>query len=66
MCQPERLTKHHYASCCVPRDCGCMPPFRRYRSRDEERERLETYRDQLKMELAGVEERIGEFESKNP
>jgi len=43
-----------------------MPPVRRYYSQDEERERLENYREQLKMELAGVEERIGEFETKNP
>jgi hypothetical protein len=43
-----------------------VPPFRRYYSQEEERERLETYREQLKMELTGVEERIGEFENKKP
>ena len=66
MCQPGRLSRHHNASCCVPRDCGCMLPFRHYYSGEEERERLESYREQLRKELAGVEERIGEFESKNP
>ena len=43
--------------------CGCSCGeggmfFRRYISKKEEQERLEEYRDQLKKELTGVEERI--------
>jgi hypothetical protein len=45
-------------NCCGPCGCGCSPPGRRYYSSDEERERMEYYREQLKKELAGVEERI--------
>ena len=41
--------------CC---ECGCGSSFRRFFSSEEERECLETYRDQLKKELAGVEEQI--------
>jgi hypothetical protein len=39
-----------------------MPPFRRYYSATEEQEHLQTYRDQLKKELEGVEERISSLE----
>jgi hypothetical protein len=38
--------------------CGCGPGLRRFVSPEEERERLESYRDQLKKELAGVEDHI--------
>ena len=64
MCQTENVTNRTGMSgnCCVPCECGCCPPFRRYYSSDEERERLESYRDQLKKELAGVEERIDGME----
>ena len=48
---------------CSPCECGCVSPFRRYYSSEEEQERLQTYRDQLKKELAGVEERISDLES---
>lgn len=44
--------------CC---GCGCGTFFRRFISAKEEQERLEEYRDQLKKELAGVEERIQEL-----
>jgi len=44
--------------------CGCGTPFRRFVSSKEEQERLEGYSDQLKKELAGVEERIKELEGK--
>ena len=41
--------------------CGCGGFFHRhYFSRQEEKERLEEYRDELKKELAGVEERLRE------
>jgi hypothetical protein len=47
--------------CC---GCGCAPSFRRFISSEEEQECLETYRDQLKKELAGVEEHIKELKAK--
>lgn len=45
-------------------DCGCIPFFRRFYSSKEELEGLEDYRDQLKKELAGVDERIRENKGK--
>lgn len=62
MCQPRRMHRHMDMSKCSPCECGCMPPFRRYYSSGEEREHLEKYRDQLKKELAGVEEKISGIE----
>jgi len=51
-----------------PCSCGCCSGHgafvRRFISKEEKRERLEEYRDQLKKELAGVEERIQELECK--
>jgi len=44
--------------------CGCGVLFRRFISAKEEQERLEDYRDQLKKELAGLEERIQELKAK--
>lgn len=44
--------------------CGCGSFFRRFISRKEEQEMLEGYRDQLKKELEGVEERIRELKIK--
>jgi hypothetical protein len=61
MCHSTRGARHPEVSGFVPCDCGCTPPLRRYYSSEEERERLESYREQLKKELAGVEERIGEL-----
>ena len=61
MCQTSRITRHLDMPGCSPCECGCMPPFRRYYSSEEELERLETYREQLKKELDGVEERIGKM-----
>ncbi len=44
---------------------GCCVPFeRRFVSAKEERERLEKYRDELKKELAGVDQRMKELEGK--
>jgi len=48
--------------CCEPCECGCCPPFRSHYSSKEKRDCLEIYRDQLKKELAGVEERISGME----
>ncbi len=66
MCQPrgdQRSfgTRESNCGCC---GCGCGPFFRRFISAKEEQERLEEYRDQLKSELAGVEERIQELKGK--
>jgi hypothetical protein len=66
MCQPGGRQSYTGMSgctcgCC---GCGCGPPFRRFFSSTEERECLEACRDQLKKELAGVEERIKEFKDK--
>ena len=44
-------------------DCGCLP-LRRFFSSREEQEWLENYRDQLKKELEGAEERIKELKRK--
>jgi hypothetical protein len=66
MCQPV-ITPRYISmptctcGCC---GCGCGPPFRRLYSFKEERECLESYRDQLTKELAGVEERIKELKGK--
>ena len=58
-----------------PADCGCScccsqehghshgMHFRHFASKQEMKERLEHYEDQLKKELAGVEERIHELEN---
>lgn len=46
--------------CC----CGCGSSFRRFMSAKEERERIEDYREQLKKELAAVEEHLKEIKSK--
>jgi len=48
--------------------CGCCCEadtrlVRRYKTAKEEMEKLENYRDELKKELAGVEERIRELKS---
>lgn len=47
--------------CCGP---GAVMLFRHFVSRKEELERLEEYRDQLKKELTGLEERIQESKGK--
>ena len=64
MCQTENVTNRTGMSgnCCGPCECGCCPPFRRYYSAEEEQERLAAYRDQLKKELADVEECISNIE----
>jgi hypothetical protein len=60
MCQTREHRRHHpEASGCCCCGCGCGHSFRRFFSSQEERERLENYRDQLKKELAAVEERLG-------
>ena len=66
MCQPIEIPRYTGMSectcgCC---GCGCGSSFRSFFSAKEEQERLEKYRDQLKKELAGVEECIKEFKNK--
>jgi hypothetical protein len=66
MCQPSRTQIHTgllgcTCGCC---GCGCGPTFRRYFSSKEELECLEAHEDQLKKELAGVEERIKALKGK--
>ena len=66
MCQPRGSQGAQVAGgctcgCC---GCGCGMFFRRFVSAKEEQERLEEYRDQLKKELAGVEDRIQELKGK--
>jgi len=55
-------------SCCLPGETAlgsspcCEPHFiRRHFTNDEVRKWLEDYREQLKKELAGVEERISKL-----
>jgi len=57
MCQPRGSQIERYC------DCGCGP-LRRFFSSKEEQEWLENYRDQLKKELEGAEERIKELKRK--
>ena len=40
---------------------ACCGFHRQYITKDERREALEAYRDQLKLELTGVEERLAEL-----
>lgn len=49
---------------CCGCGCGCGPSFRRFFSSKEEQECLEAYSDELRKELAGVEERIEELKGK--
>ncbi len=44
--------------------CGSGHGFRRFFTAEEKRESLENYREQLKKELAGLEERIEQCECK--
>ncbi len=64
MCQPRGSQRHTAMPGCICSGCGCGPWFRRFFSSKEEQECLEDYRDQLKRELAGVEERIKELKGK--
>ena len=61
MCQPTRSSRIMGANIC---GCGCGPPFRHFISKKEKKEMLDEYRDQLKKEIAGLEESIQELEGK--
>lgn len=62
MCQIKTAPRPRFlAGCtCGCCGCGCGPGVRRFFFTRDEQERLENYRDQLKKELAGVEEWIKE------
>lgn len=64
MCQPRGSQRTFGVWGCSCGGCGCGTFFRRFISAKEEEERLEEYRDQLKKELEGVEERIQELKRK--
>ena len=68
MCQPGMAPKSGGLDGCSCGCCGCGcgggSGFRRFFSSQEKRECLENYRDQLKKELAGVEECIKECDCK--
>lgn len=66
MCRPGGGSRHiRGMSCsCGCCGCGCGSSFRRFFSSKEEQECLEAYRDELRKELAGVEERIEELKGK--
>ena len=63
MCQPRARQKSFGAWGC---NCGrgSVMFFRRFMSKKEKKEMLEEYKDQLKKELAGVEEHIQKFKNK--
>lgn len=66
MCQQKEIPRYTGMSkctcgCC---GCGCGPAFRSFFSVKEDQERLKSYKDQLKKELAGVEECIKELKNK--
>jgi len=54
---------YEHGCCCGPQHSkGHGMSFRHFMSRDERKGFLEHYEDELKKELAGVEERIREIE----
>jgi len=66
MCQP-RGSQRTFGVCgctCGCCGCGCGPFFRRFITAKEEEERLGEYKEQLKKELEGLEERIQELKRK--
>jgi len=60
-CETESRTMWREQGFC---SCGCGGFPRRYISAKEEKEMLEAYREQLKKELAGVEEAIQKLKGK--
>ncbi len=55
------VVKGSGSECCEPSPSCCDSFVRRYVTADEKRKRLEEYRDELKKELAGVEEHLDEL-----
>jgi glutathione S-transferase len=64
MCQPGSGHRHTGMGRCTCGCCSCGPSFRRFFTAKEEEEWMENYRDQLKKELAGLEERLKERKEK--
>jgi hypothetical protein len=66
MCLPResQRTEGVWGCACGCCGCGCGPFFRRFISAKEEEEKLEGYKDQLKKELQGLEERLQELKGK--
>ena len=60
MCCETNIPQHQnrQAMC----GCGCTGMSRRFLSAQEEKAKLEEYQDQLKKELAGVQECINHFQ----
>ena len=59
------MNKHesHHDSCCgTSHGCGCGHGFRRFYTKQEKKEHLQRYAEQLKKELAAVEEHLAEME----
>jgi hypothetical protein len=54
------LKKSITSDCCC--SCGCLPFSRRFLTDEEKQESLEEYQNQLKRELAGIEEHIQKLE----
>jgi hypothetical protein len=51
--------------CCIgPALSGCCGGFRRFKSAKEELEELEAYKEELKKELAGIEEHVQKLRGK--
>ncbi len=65
MCQPKGS---HGTSgsrgCGCGCGCGCGPFSRRFFTAKEKEERLDNYKEQLKKELEGLEERIQELKNR--
>lgn len=61
MCQP-RMTLRRGVCTCGCCGCGCGPGLHQFYSPENERECLESYREQLQRELDGVAQRIEKCE----
>ena len=64
MCEPGMSSSSSELAGCTGGCCSYGQGFRHFFSFKEEKERLENYRDQLKKELAGVEESIKGLKSR--
>lgn len=59
MCQNESFNGSSVSGCtCGCCGCGCGPFSRRFFSKSEKIGKMENYRDQLKLELAAVEDQL--------
>lgn len=63
MCQPRTALRESNANDCACSCGGSGQSFRRFFAVKEKKESLESYKDQLQKELAGVEERISELKN---